>query len=242
MPVVYHQLHPANNALPGYAVAKELARQTVEQFGQVRNLGAGVANASCCAAFATAPGAGLGLLPATALLGYPVAFPGPPRPGGINPPTLGGPLPYAISYGNSQMAGGGLVLGPVPGHAERTALAAVVAAPPGMPPPPPALHNIGGNNAVLFVELTPCGACQAWLNGAGGGAVVNPFNGIVNGGGAVTLHVWWRWEYPTVAPAALPAGMGGVAILGGSQAMNTFHSGLGFALSGQVAHINGPNW
>jgi len=60
MPIVYHQLAPANNGQPTYAVAEELARQTVVQFGQVRGVGAGVGNGSCSAAVAINPAPGAG--------------------------------------------------------------------------------------------------------------------------------------------------------------------------------------
>lgn len=235
MPVVYHQLVPANAGLPGYAVAKELARQTVAQFGAVRNLGAGVANASCCAAVAITPAPGVGFPAALPLAGFAAPFPGPPYPGAVTPPAppVAPALPYGIVYGNSQMAAGGLVLGAVGGHAERAALTAAAGQ---------ALHLLPGTtNAVLFVELTPCVPCQNWLNGAGGG-VANPFNGVINAGGPTTLHVWWRWAYPTVVPPALPAGAGGLMLLGGAAAMNTFHSGLGWAMAGQLADVNGPTW
>lgn len=189
MPIVLNQLIPGNAGLPGYAVAKELARQSVGVYAPVRGVGVGIGPGSCCAALAVHPAA-WGF--AQNLLGF----------GGIgfNIPLYGAPIGYGVVCGNSQLAGGGLAmaLGPIGGHAERAALTAAGGIP---------LHDIGGNNAVLFVELAPCGGCQVWLNGGGGG-VANPYNGIINGMGAWTLNVWWRWVYP---------GGGGVA------AMNFFH-------------------
>lgn len=228
MPIVYHQLAPANNGQATYGVAQELARQTVVQFGLVRGIGAGIGNGSCSAAVAIVPGAGFAAV--RAVVGFqPGVIPGPPRPG---EPTAvayggGGPLAYSIAFGNSRMAAGGLVNAMVGGHAERAALTAA---------PGAALHVVGGAHAVIFVELTPCAACQAWLNGAGGG-VANPFNGVINGGGGTTLHVWWRWEYPAV----LPGGMGAAIALGGVSAMNAFHQSLGYAISGQLGHVI-ANW
>ncbi|MEW5928985.1 MAG: hypothetical protein AB1941_16110 [Gemmatimonadota bacterium] len=207
MPVVAYQLVPANAGSPGYAVAKELARQTVAQFGAVRGLGVGIGGGSCCAAVALAPAGGAGF-PAGAALN---AF-GPP-PGAL--PLYGGALPYGIAYGNSQLAAGGLALGPLGGHAERAALTGAGGL---------ALYTLPGtNHAVLFVELTPCGPCATWLGGGGGG-VANPYNGVINGGGATTLNVWWRWVYP---------GDGGVP------AMNAFHA---MTVAAQLAQINGATW
>ncbi|HXM55415.1 MAG TPA: hypothetical protein VOB72_08495 [Candidatus Dormibacteraeota bacterium] len=231
MPIVYHQLAPANNGLPTYAIAQQLARQTIVQFGQVRGIGAGIGHGSCSAAVAIAPAAVAGYPAANQVAGFqPVVIPGPPRPGA---PTAvvwggGGALPYAIAFGNSRMAAGGLVAGPLGGHAERAALTAV---------PGAALHTVGGVHAALFVELTPCANCQNWLNGAGDG-VANPFNGVINGVGGTTLHVWWRWEYP---PAGLPAGMGNVVALGGVDAMLDFHRSIGFAVTNQLNHVI-ANW
>lgn len=185
MPVVLHQLLPANAGQPGYNEAKELALQTVAQFGAVRGVGVGVAGGSCCAAVAVTPSAF-----------YP-AGPG---------------VAFGTIYGNSQIAAGGLALGPLGGHAERCALTAAGGTPLYLLP--------GTNDAVLFVELSPCAGCGNWLNGGGGG-VPNPYNGTINGAGVVTLHVWYRWAYP-----------GGVAN------MNAFH-GLTVAL--QTADIN-ANW
>lgn len=216
MPIVYNQLVPANNGQPGYAEAKELARQTVAQFGAVRFAGAGIAGGSCCAAVALAP-AGGALYPAVAAL---TAFGPPPMgPGGVPLPAgvpLYGPvLLYGIAFGNSQLAAGGLDLGPLGGHAEQAALTGAGGN---------ALYTLPGTNAVMFVELTPClPRCQPWLNGGGGG-VANPYNGTINGAGLTTLNVWWRWVYP---------GGGGLA------AMNAFH---GQALAAQLADINGAGW
>lgn len=222
MPIVYHQLDPANAGQPGYAVAMELARQTVAQFGAVRWVGVGIAGGSCCAALALQPAPGVGFPAGHDLAGFGPA----PIAGGFPAPIYGAPLPFAIAYGNSQLAAGGLDVGPLGGHAERAALTAAAGS---------ALYTLpGSNDAVLFVELTCCGGCQGWLNGGGGG-VPNPYNGLINGVGATTLHVWWRWEYPG---PGLPPGMGGVALVGGVPAMNAFH---GAALPLQLADIN-ANW
>jgi hypothetical protein len=190
MPLVYHQLIPANVGQPGYLVAKELAKQTVATYAPTRGVGVGIGGGSCCAALAVTNafwGAGMQV----------AGFGGP----WLNQPIWGGPLLYGVVCGNSQLAGGGLAMGPngpIGGHAERAALTIANGA---------TLYDIGGNNSVLFVELDTCNGCHTWLNGGGGG-VANPFNGIINGFGATTLHVWWRWTYP---------GGGGVA------AMNMFH-------------------
>lgn len=213
MPIVYNQLIPGNVGLAGYAVAKELARQTVAQFGAVRGVGVGIGNGSCCAAVAMAlphPPAPPPFPHASAVTGY-----APLAPGAVYPlPTFGAALPYGAAFGNSQLAAGGLALGPLGGHAERAALTAAGGNP---------LYTLpGGNNAVLFVELAPCAPCQAWLNGGGDG-VVNPYNGMINGAGAITLNVWFRWPYP---------GGGGVA------AMTAFHA---LPLPAQLADIN-ANW
>ncbi|TAE16501.1 MAG: hypothetical protein EAZ95_07740 [Bacteroidetes bacterium] len=181
MPITLSQLIPANNANVGYALAKELALQTVAQFGAVRSTGTGIAEASCCAAVAINPN------PVTHFQA-------------ANPINGGAALPYSIAYGNSRIAASGLDTGNLGGHAERCALTAAAGEMLYLLP--------GSNHAVLFVELTPCGACQTWLNGGGGG-VANPFNGIFNGAGIVTLNVWWRWAYPDD---------------GGLAAMKTFHS------------------
>lgn len=226
MPIVYNQLIPANNGQVGYAVAKELARQQVAQFGAVRGAGVGVGPGSCCAALAVAPNAGVGFAAANSLAGFAVA-----AVGAVPPALWGGALAYSVVYGNSQMAAGGLVMGVVGGHAERAALTAAGNA--GLN-----LYMVALNQAVLFVELEPCGGCQNWLNGGGGG-VANPFNGVINGAGAVTLNVWYRWSYP--GPPALPAiGGGGVPLaMTGAAAMNAFH---GMALPAELAQINGGTW
>jgi hypothetical protein len=198
MPIVYHQLTPANAAVVGYAVAKELARQVVAHFEAVRGLGVGIANGSCCAALSVVPAAGAGFGAAQPLVGFG------PAPGVL--PAWGAPaLPYAIVFGNSQIAAGGLAAGAIGGHAERAALTAAVggAGAAGL-----ALYHPIANQGVLFVELMACVPCQTWLNGGGGG-VANPYNGVINGAGLTTLNVWWKWPYP---------GAGGVA------AMNAFHA------------------
>jgi hypothetical protein len=227
MPIVYHQLAPANNGQATYGIAQELARQAVVQFGLVRGVGAGIGNGSCSAAVAIAPAVGYpAVRPVAGFQASPI--PGPPRPGEPTAVVYGGAaLAYSIAFGNSRMAAGGLVNIQVGGHAERAALTAA---------PGAGLHLVGGAHAVLFVELTPCAACQAWLNGGGDG-VANPFNGVINAGGGTTLHVWWRWEYPAV----LPGGMGNVVALGGVAAMNAFHQSLGFAVTSQLNHVI-ANW
>lgn len=89
---------------------------------------------------------------------------------------------YGVAFGNSQVAAGGLDQGPVGGHAERCALTAA------------GNNNLAltAPNAVLFVELAPCGGCANWLGGGGGG-VANPYNfGI----GGANLYVWYAFPYP----------------------------------------------
>jgi hypothetical protein len=210
MPIVYTQLIPANAAAAGYAEAKELARQTVALYGAVRFAGAGIGAGSCCAAAAVAGPDGF----AAALL---AGFGPAPFVGGFPQPIYGAALPYGVVAGNSQLAGGGLAVGPLGGHAERAALTAAGNAVLAL------YHLPGTTNAVIFVELTPCAGCQTWLNGGGGG-VANPFNGIINGGGGTTLNVWWRWTYPDG---------------GGVVAMNAFHA---MTLPAQLAQINGATW
>lgn len=207
MPIAYFQLIPGNAASPGYGDAKELARHTVAQFGAVRGAGVGIAGGSCCAALAVTPNPGAGYPAAATMAGF---APAPPVV-----PMYGAALPFGIVFGNSQLAAGGLVPILVGGHAERAALTAAGAG--GL-----VLYS-PGNNAVLFVELAPCGPCQVWLGGGGGG-VANPYNGVINGAGITTLNVWWRWPYPDG---------GGVA------AMNAFHAQT---LPIQLAQINGPTW
>lgn len=206
MPIVYHRLIAGNAGVPGYAIAKELARQTVATYGPTRWVGVGIAGGSCCAALAVNAGFwGAG----TQVAGF----------GGFGQDILigGAPLPYGVVCGNSQLAGGGLAIGPggalIGGHAERAALTIASGT---------ALYDIGGNHAVLFVELDTCLGCHNWLNGGGGG-VANPYNNIINGMGVWTLNVWWRWPYP---------GGGGVA------AMNFFH---GFNPQQELNDIN-ANW
>ncbi len=223
MPLVYNQLLPANAGQPGYAEAKELARQTLAFYGQVAGMGVGIGGGSCRAALAVAPAA-----PAYPALSAITGFAA-PLPGFLPQPVTGAILPYGIAFGNSQLAAGGLVLGPVGAHAERAALTAAAGTPLYVLPG-------GGNNAVLFVELTPCANCQTWLNGGGGG-VANPYNGVINGFGATTLYVWWRWEYPG---PALPAGMGGVALLGGINEMELWHT-WEWVMPGQLGDVDG-NW
>lgn len=230
MPIAYYQLHPANMAQPGYVVAKDLSVQTAVQFGAVAGMGVGIGAGSCRAALAVVPDGNFPAAQALANVGPP---PGPltlPVPVWAPPP----PLPYGIAFGNSQLAAGGLVLGPIGAHAERASLTAGGVA-------PPALYVLPGtNNAVLFVELTPCANCQAWLNGAPGAGVPNPYNGIINTGGPTTLNVWWRWEYPGPGLPPGPPPMGGVVALGGIAEMNLWHS-WEWVWPGQVIDIN-TNW
>ncbi|MBN8835938.1 MAG: hypothetical protein J0I09_01640 [Sphingobacteriia bacterium] len=166
MPVTTHQLIAANAANPGYAIARVLAVQAVQHFNAVRPAHAGIGPASCCAAFAVnaAPAAGF--------------------------PALTGQV-YSATFGNSQIAAGGLDMGPVGGHAERCAITAA------------------GNNhltpiapvAVLFVELSPCMPCGTWLGGGGGG-VANPYNfGAAPAG--LDLHVWYAFPYDAAGIAAM---------------------------------------
>ncbi|MBI4662264.1 MAG: hypothetical protein HY735_25880 [Verrucomicrobia bacterium] len=225
MPIAYYQLAPGNAGQPGYAVAKQLAFQCAAMFGPVRFTGAGVGPNSCCAAVATNPNPGAGFPASNPVTGFQLNA----------QPTFGAPaLPYAVAFGNSQLAVGGLAVA-VGGHAERVALNAVAAV-GGVG----ALYPPVANSAVLFVELTPCLNCQNWLAGVADGGAANPFNGIINGAGATTLHVWWRWEYP--APGVLPLGMGGLAALGGIPAMRDFHDAPpGVRLAWQWNDIN-ANW
>ena len=224
MPIVQNQLIPANAGLPGYAVAKELARQQVAHFGLVRGARVGVGPGSCCAAVAVNPNAGAGFPAVKAVAGF-----GPIPPGGCVPSVVAGPaLPFSVVYGNSQMAPGGLVLGPVGGHAERAAFTNAAGS---------TLFMVAPNQAVLYVELTPCGHCTSWLNGAPGTSVPNPFNGVINGVGAVTLNIWYRWSYP--GPPALPSiGAAPPLAVAGAVAMNRFHSQ---ALPAEFADI-GATW
>ena len=226
MPIVFNQLIPANANQPGYAIAKELARQQVAQFGAVRGAGAGIGPGSCCAAAAVAPNANAGFAAVKAVMGF-----GQVPPGGNVPAAItGAQLPYSVMYGNSQMAAGGLVPGPVAGHAERATLTNIANA--GL-----ALYMVA-NEAVLYVELQPCPGCVNWLNGVPGNGIANPFNGTINGAGAVTLNVWYRWSYPN--PPALPM-IGAIPALNipGVVAMNAFHALL---LPAELTDINGPTW
>lgn len=160
MPVTINQLLPANAALPGYAVAQVLAIQSINQFAAVRGAGVGIGPASCCAAF--------GVMPTPDF------------------PQIGAPPPFAVTFGNSRVAAGGLDNGPLGGHAERCAITA--AGNNGLAPIVP---------AVLFVELAPCAHCATWLAGGGGG-VANPYN---FGPAGATLHVWFAFPYPAGVPA-----------------------------------------
>jgi Pyrimidine deaminase len=196
MAIYYYQLTPANSHLTGYTIAKELARQCVAQFGAVRGSGVGIGNGSCCAAVAVVPAQNFPA--AQPLTGF-----------GANSQPQYGPnqLPYAVVFGNSQLAAGGLDLGPLGGHAERAALTA--AGNNNLN-----LYLLNNTDAVLYVELTPCNACQNWLAGNGGG-VPNPFH-FQN----INLHVWWSFPYPDG---------------GGIQAMQTFHNST---LQNQLTTVN----
>lgn len=172
MAIYYYQLNSDNSHLTGYDIAKELARQLVVQYGSVRGTGSGIGSGSCCAAVAVVPTQDFpALRPLTGI-------------GANSQPQYGpNPLPYGAAFGNSQLASGGLDLGPLGGHAERAALTA-------------AGNNklnlflLNNRDAVLYVELTPCKKCKDWLTGNGGG-VPNPFT-FQN----INLHVWWSYPYP----------------------------------------------
>jgi hypothetical protein len=193
MPIAYYQLHPMNAAAPGYAVAIELASQVIAHFGAVRGSRVGIGPGSCCAAVAVQPGGGY--FAAHHLVGFDDRY------GGAQSQTAmyeTAALPYAIVYGNSQLTVRGLDMDAVGGHAERVALNAA------------RTLYVTGNNAVLFVELTPCGPCQQWL------ANIQAFQGF----GAPTLNVWWRWEYPDWNTAR---NLGGIEPVGGLDGMVRFH-------------------
>jgi hypothetical protein len=207
MPVAYYQLHPMNSGNPGFAVAIDLASQVIGHFYQVRGVRVGIGPGSCCAAVAVQPGGGYPA--AHELLGFDTSG-GPQWP----TPDYGAARPYAIVYGNSQLTRRGLDMDAVGGHAERVALNAAVNLTPG-------LYDIGGSNAVLFVELTPCGPCQNWL------ANIPAFQGF----GAPTLNVWWRWEYPDWNSAQ---NLGGIESVGGLNAMIAFH---GLACDDELSQV-----
>ena len=210
MPIAYYQLHPWNENYPGYAVALELARQTVSVYSAVRGIGVGIGPGSCCAAVAIQ--AAPPYYPtAHQLLAFDTA---PPYGPNSTVAQWGAPTGYAVVTGNSQIGMHYMAPDVLPGHAERVALYAAGGRPLYLlPAPAPA------NNAVLFVELAPCGMCQNWLNGAPA-PPPNPYNGVINGGGPITLNVWWRWEYPAWP---LPPVMHSVEPLGGVGGMNAFH-------------------
>lgn len=139
--------------------------------------------------FAAVRGVGVGIGPASCCAAVAVV----PN-GGAGFPALAGQV-FSVVFGNSRLAPAGLVWEIVGGHAERAALTAAGAN--GL-----ALYGPGANTAVLYVELSPCGGCANWLNGGGGG-VANPFNGVINGAGLVTLDVWYTWAYPAGVPAMI---------------------------------------
>ena len=130
-------------------------------------------------------------------------------------------------------AAGGLVAAPVGGHGERAALTNVQNE--GLN-----LYMVAANQAVLYVELHPCVDCTNWLNGGagGGGVLANPFFGVINGAGPVTLNVWYRWAYPG-PPALPPIGAAAALATTGAVAMNAFHA---LALPAELADINGASW
>lgn len=170
MPIVYHQFGvPGAAAQPGHAIARELARQCAVQLQHqlLAGPGGGIATGSCWAAVAAAP---------NPVAGFP----------GLAPVGGGAPLVFTAAFGQSQMANianNVIVPGAPPGgfgtHAERNAL--LVAAGNGLAP---------GNPGVAFVQLQPCGGCQAWL----ANPAQNPFPAYAGPG--QTLDVWYRWPYP----------------------------------------------
>lgn len=200
MPIeMYQFVGNLNDQRPGYRVAKELAKQTAAQFGAVRGVKIGISLASCCAAVAIKEKL---IYKANELNGYidPPVVQNPQNAGRFQIATFGAPLNYGIVFGNSRIAAGGMDRGDLAGHAERCALTAANGK---------ELFDFDENgkkrkrsqNAILFVELHPCGddensGCQGWLNGIIGSGISNPYNGIINGDGNTTLHVWWRWTYP----------------------------------------------
>lgn len=156
--------------MPRYADAKELARQCADQYhlNILPGAGGGIAGGSCWAAVAVNPDGNFPNLDPINPVGAA------PAGGGIHV-GVGG-LGFGIVFGNSQMA---MVNGQVNlpgfnggGHAERVAINAA------------GVGNLHapGNQAVLYVQLAPCAACQNWLNAL-------PL-------GAVTLNVYYRFPYP----------------------------------------------
>lgn len=124
-------------------------------------------------------GVGVGIGPASCCAAFAVMP-------ALNFPAIA-PTAYGATYGNSRVAAAGLDEGPVGGHAERCAITA--AGNNGLAPIAP--------NAVLFVELAPCGGCATWLAGGGGG-VANPYNFGLMG---TNLYVWYAFPYPAGVPA-----------------------------------------
>ena len=196
MPIVLHQFPAAGGvANPGYLEACELARQCADQYSLavMPGPGGGIATGSCWAAVAVQPNGAAGFPAAHAVNA------------GAAPGVGGAALTYGVVFGHSQMAAIGAAV-PVPGappafapHAERNALLAVAAN--GL-----ALHMLPlpGAHAVMFVQLSPCGAgpgginCLGWLNGAAAGGIANPFAAAIGtpAPGGLTLHVWYRWNHP----------------------------------------------
>ena len=135
--IIYHKLLPTTTHLLFHNVASSLATAVMSKYENVRGIGVGIANGSCCAAVAVKINGN-----------YP-AYPG---------------TTYGICFGNSQIAIRGLAPLPdnVGGHAEKVAMGTATA--PGGPglmlftQPVPLLPL-----AVLYVELKPCLSCQTWL-------------------------------------------------------------------------------
>lgn len=189
MPVVLHQFGAGAAASVHHLVAWNMARLCVEQyhFNLLPGPGGGIAAMSCWAAAATVANGAAGF----------------PQEHAVNAAgplgATGGPLGYGAVFGNSRMAAIAAAVA-VPGmpaagfssHAERNAL--VTAGANGL-----ALYTPIANQAVVFVQLAPCPGCANWLGGGGGG-LPNPWGPAILGG-ALTLHVWYRWAYN-------PAGVG----------------------------------
>ncbi|EPJ77580.1 MULTISPECIES: hypothetical protein [Pseudomonas] len=186
MPVVLHQFTVAMGGVmnPGYLEALELARQCATHAHTQALPGAGIAHGSCWAALATVSNPGAGFPLGNAVAG-------------------GAALPYGVVFGNSRFSivGAFAVVPGAPavgfsGHAERNAL--VVAGGNGLVPYGLVAPNAG--DWVMYVQLHPCQYCLPWLQGAGGGGLLNPFAGLI--AGAQNLHVWYRWAHNPVGCAA----------------------------------------
>ncbi len=176
MPVQFHGAVSAAAASAGKTIAKQLAGLCAQHFAHWRGIQPGLGGASCCAAVAINPLEGV-------------------APAANSPFAGGGALAYAVSFGNSQMAAGGLVhtaLANFPAHAERAAIATASGTSPLYTPnAPPNDHHF-----YLYVELAPCAPCQAWLAGTvNPGAAENPMGIRFAHGSPDTLHVWNGWAY-----------------------------------------------